>query len=61
MFTVKVTGVVAFIITAIVFIMLVILVSDLMDVYFGSESQMAELPENDDKDGNQESSRRLNN
>jgi hypothetical protein len=36
MFVVMVTGVTAFICTAIVFLMIVLLVSDLMDVYLNS-------------------------
>jgi len=41
MFLVKVTGVTAFICTAIIGIMLLLLISDLMDVYLHSESQYA--------------------
>ncbi len=41
MFVVRVTGVTAFICTAIVFIMLVLLMSDLMDTYLGSETQFS--------------------
>lgn len=43
MFVVMVTGVTAFICTAIIFIMLVLLMSDLMDTYLGSETQYSEL------------------
>lgn len=53
MFVVFVTGVTAFICTAIVFIMLILLISDLIDVYLNSESQYNEMPEGDDKDNNQ--------
>lgn len=49
MFVVMVTGVTAFICTAIVFLMIVLLVSDLMDVYLKSESQFAELNDKDSK------------
>jgi len=53
MFLVKVVGVPAFIGMAIVFIMIVLLVSDIMDVYLNSESQYNELKDGagDSKDG----------
>jgi hypothetical protein len=43
MFVVMVTGVTAFICTAIIFLMIVLLVSDLMDVYLQSDTEFAEL------------------
>jgi hypothetical protein len=49
MFFVLVVGVTGFICMAIIFIMSVILVSDLMDVYLSSESQYAELIDGDQK------------
>jgi len=51
MFLVKVVGVPAFIGMAIVFVMIVLLVSDIMDVYLNSESQYNELKDgaNDNK------------
>jgi large-conductance mechanosensitive channel len=49
MFVVMVTGVTAFLCTAIVFFMIVLLVSDIMDVYLKSEAQYAEISDKDDK------------
>lgn len=43
MFLVLVTGITAFLCMAIIFVMIVLLVSDLMDVYLNSQSQYAEL------------------
>lgn len=49
MFLVFVTGVTAFLCMAIVFVMIVILMSDLMDVYLGSDSQFAEMHDSNEK------------
>lgn len=49
MFVVMVTGVTAFLCTAIVFLMIVLLVSDIMDVYLNSEPQFTEMIDNDGK------------
>lgn len=49
MFVVMVTGVTAFLCTAIVFLMIVLLVSDIMDVYLNSESQFTEMSDSEAK------------
>lgn len=65
MFVVLVTGVTAFICTAIIFIMIVILMSDLLDVYLGSECQYSEIKDSNlskiGEDKQPESSRNLKN
>lgn len=49
MFVLFVTGVTAFLCTAIVFFMIVLLVSDILDVYMNSEAQFTELNDKDSK------------
>jgi len=43
MFVVRVTGVTAFICTAIIFILLIMLVADLVDVYLNADNQFNEI------------------